>query len=105
MAIRQRIWQIYTRPSIILQFKNTKIPDLTVVLTNKTEIRMENPLTNQKQPIDIPENSNGAWVRVFESNSYEQIRKEVKKMLPSCPLSAIKILEKVSTDTEVIPQH
>lgn len=105
MAIRQRIWQVYTRPSIILQFKDPKIPNTTIVLSQKTEIHMTNPLTDSKQKIDIPEDSNGAWVKVFESNSYEQVRKNIKQILPSCPLSSIKILEKVPTDTEVIPQY
>lgn len=105
MAIRQRIWQIYTRPSIVLQFKDPKIPDTTIVLTDKTEIHMTNPLTDRKEKIDIPEDSNGAWVKVFESNSYEQIRKKIKQILPSCPLNAIKILKQVYADTEVIPQY
>lgn len=104
MAIRQRIWQIYTRPSIILKNKDPKIPDVTLVLSEKTTPYMNNIVTNKKEKIKMPEDSDGIWVKVFESNSYDLIRSRINQLLPSCPKSAIKLTERVVTDVEVIPQ-
>lgn len=104
MAIRQRIWQIYTRPSIILENSNENFPDTTIVLSEKTIPYMSNIITKKKEKIKVPENSNGIWIKVFESNSYDLICSRINQLLPSCPRSSIKIMEAINTDFEVIPQ-
>lgn len=104
MAIRQKTFQIYTRPSIIIADPDPKKPDTVIILSQKTDLYMTNPTTNKEEKVIIPEDSGGTWVKVFESTSYELIRSRVKQLLPSCPANAIKVVKQIPTDIDVIPQ-
>lgn len=105
MAIRQRTFQIYTRPSIIVKPKNIKEPPITVMLTNSTPLYMTNPLTNKLEEVKQQgESSEGFWIKVFETTSYEVIRSRLKQLLPTVPMDKIKLTEKIYIDTDIIPE-
>lgn len=105
MAIRQRTFQIYTRPSIIIKPQNIKEPPITVMLGNNTSLYMTNPLTNKQEVVKPPEdNDEGFWIKVFETTSYEIIRSRLKQLLPTVPMDKIKLTEKIYIDTDIIPE-
>lgn len=105
MAMRQRVFQIYTRPSIVVKPPNIKEPPITVILGNKTTLYMTNPINNIQQPVPKPENSDeGFWIKVFETTSYEVVRSRLKQLLPTVPMDKIKLAEKVFIDTDIVPE-
>lgn len=109
MALKQRIFCIFTRPFV-------DVSTVKIYLNNKTELFMTDPLMRpssgssfvdpHKKIVTFDnENGGGGWILEYQTNSWEDCRTKVKELIKKVGEDQLLVTELIENDFMVVPEE